>query len=166
MPPPRCPWATRLVYGCWAESLLEVAYLTHAFRTSAIMLRSAPRMATSGRLPEFSIRLRTSIPHDRPAIRASMSQTSTKGRSTSVCVSGESSCTPACGPQTRPSRLISAALAGRLLLTAWVSTTPTPIYMTDGKEESTNDARCEGTVRSVEEQADVQRPGSRPISAG
>ena len=36
-------------------------------------------MATSGRLPECSIRLRTSLPHERPAIRASMSQTSTKG---------------------------------------------------------------------------------------
>ena len=43
----------------------------------------------------------------------------------------------------RAQRLIPAALAGRLLVT---STTLTPVYMTDGKEESTNGARCEGTV--------------------
>ena len=46
----------------------------------------------------------------------------------------------------RAQRLIPAALAGRLLVTTWTSTTLTPVYMTDGKEGSTNDARCEGTV--------------------
>ena len=29
MPPPRCPWATRLIHACWAESVLEGANLTH-----------------------------------------------------------------------------------------------------------------------------------------
>ena len=56
-----------------AAQYLESAPTT--VRTSVIMLRSAPRMATSGRLPE----LRTSLPYDRPAIRASRSQTPTKG---------------------------------------------------------------------------------------
>jgi len=31
-------------------------------------------------------------------------------------------------------------------VTAWASATLTPSYMAYGKEESTNDARCEGTV--------------------
>ena len=71
---------------------------------SVMMLRSAPRMATSGRLPECSIRLRTSLPHDRPAIRASMSQTSTKGSCHKRVRVGRELLhrTPACGPQTRP----------------------------------------------------------------
>ena len=90
---------------CPGKAAAAAQYLGSApttVRTSVMMLRSAPRMATSGRLPECSIRLRTSLPHDRPAIRASMSRTSTKGRATSVHVSRESPCTPACCPQTRP----------------------------------------------------------------
>jgi len=44
----------------------------------------------------------------------------------------------------RVQRLISAALAGRLLVTARASMNLNPRYMTDGKEGSTNDAHCEG----------------------
>ena len=67
---------------CPGKTAAAAQYLGSApttVRTSVMMLRCAPRMATSGRLPECSIRLRTSLPHDRPAIRASMSQTSTEG---------------------------------------------------------------------------------------
>ena len=49
----------------------------------------------------------------------------------------------------RAQRLIPAALAGRLLVTTRTSTTLTPVYMTDGKEESTNGARCEKRFEKV-----------------
>jgi len=90
-------------------------------------------MATSGRLPECSIRLRTSLPHDRPANRASMSQTSTKGSCHKGVLVGRELLYPSMrSPNSSTERNGSCRLLSRLLVAAWASTTLTPSYMAHG----------------------------------
>jgi len=88
----------------------------------------------------------------RQACHSGKSQTSTKGPCSKLARVGRKLFHPRqhAVPELvhRARRLIAAALAGRLLVTAWTSTTLNPTYMTYdyGKEKPTNDARCEETV--------------------